>query len=663
MIEYNLAAEYASLIIIIAILISFTRDYDGKTLRYRSIKYTYLIVLTTVLSTIAAIESGYPGEGSLYLFVAYFTNIIYFMLIPSVSLCYLLYTVVVTSLKYNERNLRRAFLLPCTPYGIYLILLLTNIHNGKVFYITEELGYVRGDWYQLPYVVVAINAIWVLALIFRYRAILQKSSFVIMGSSILLAVLSIGIQAMNPDYIMSGIICTMTILSIHLYIQNVRKSTDPLTRLPNRTALMHHLELQIQKKHDFSLYIFSVRGFKMINERYGLEFGDKVLTHISSTLIDLVKYDIVFRYNGDEFALLLPNDTIQCHDTVEQINETLQQAFYIEGNELFLDIVCARVDYGTFGTNIKDLISAADYSISVIKRDSSNVKYIYDTSVVHEIHGKLDMVQQLKHALANDSFEIHYQPIYSVHSKQFTQAEALIRMRNQDGTLTYPNDFIDLAERTGLIVPITYLVLEHVCADLHHLIETYGETLSLESISVNFPYLQFTTPHMQEEVMGILDRYQISPSQIKIEITERTMIADTTSVSHAMTAMQKQGFIFELDDFGVDYSNMYTFLYLPMNIIKLDRSLLLAASESTENRNFLEHMVAGIRSIGRQIIIEGVEESHQLSFILQCHCDYVQGFYFSKPLNIRDFELAISPKKQLELYNTMKDEGTITCYR
>ncbi len=642
MIVYNLAAEYASLIIICAILISFTRDYNSATLSNRCIKYTYLVVLATVLSTIAAMLNGVPGTGIFHLALAYITNIIYFMLIPSVSVCYLFYTIIITRLKYNERIMKRILFSACIPYTIYLLLLLTNIHNGRIFYITEELGYVRGTWFQLPYILIGINAIIILGFVIKYRTLMHTSSFFILGASTLLAILSIVIQACNPNLIMTGSICTMSILSLHLYIQNVSKSTDQLTHLHNRISLMHHSRQLIKKGENFSLYVFSLRSFKMINERYGLTFGDRVLTHTASIFAKLFKYDMVFRYTGDEFALLLPNNNGQYDHNITELHSKFDQPFTIDGNELYLDVICARVDYGTFGTNIKDLISCADYSISVLKKGEGSRKYLYDTSIVKEILGSNDMVQQLKHAIANDLFEIHYQPIYCVRTRKFVQAEALVRMRKSDGILLYPDKFIDIAERTGLIVPMTYLVLEHVCKDFRSLLDQYSEDLlSLKSISVNFPYLQFITPNMHETVMNILNKYEIPTHRIKIEITERTMISDTCAVSDSMEWMLQKGFVFELDDFGVDYSNMYTFLQLPINIIKLDRSLLLAATGNFKNMNFYKHLASGILATESEIIIEGVETKEQLEFAIDCNCTYIQGFYFSKPLCFNDFKTYI----------------------
>lgn len=638
MIEYNLAAEYGAFIIVIAVLISFVRDYDNKTLGYKWLKLTYYMVFLTVVSTIAAMHLSAPGTGTVYLVLSYAANIIYFMLISSVTLCYILYAVVVTSLKYEENNYLKKLIPPCIPYIIYLVVLLTNIHNGKVFYITEAEGYVRGPWYALPYLLVVLHIIMVIAIIIRHRYLMHHSTIKIIGRTLVLAMIAMGIQFRNPEFIMTGIFNTMGILSIHLYIQNVRKSSDHLTGLYNRMAFMRHLEMMVNKNEDFSLYVFTARGFKMVNERYGIEIGDKALMNVANLFINVFQDEEVYRYNGVEFAVVLSRDGDRNVKLIREIKFILSDPVVIDGHEIVLDMVCARVDYKLFGTSVRELVSAADYTTSILKKSRGDVKYIYDPTVVKAIIEKNNLVRQLESAIANNLFEIHYQPIYSVEAKCFTQAEALVRMRNEHGRLIYPNSFIDVAEKTGLIIEMTYIILECVCRDMRKLLDRHGEHIPLEAISVNFPYLQFSALDMHEKVMEILKKYDIEPYRIKIEITERALIADAEMIKASMQDMDRDGFRFELDDFGVDYSNLLTFLKLPLHIVKLDRSLLLAAYETQQNKEFFQHIVAGINATDRTIVIEGVEEEEQLEFVLECGCSYVQGFYFSRPLPYEVFE-------------------------
>lgn len=632
MITYDISSEYAALIIIVALLLSFSRDYDGGTVEYRFIKTIYKVTLLNSLVTIGAIVCGAPGTGALHMTMAWVTNVIYFIFVPSVSLCFLIYTKLVTVIKFDYVHYRKKITPVFVPYIGYLGVLAYAIASGKVFHIDEVVGYVRGDWYQIPYVIVTVNLLYAAFIILSNLKLLHRGMKQTILATTILATVFLYVQFMSGNTIITGIIHTACILSLHLHALNVRKDTDHMTGVYNRVHLVNALTMVTEKKEKFSLYVFSLRGMKIINERYGIEYGDRVLMRVAQIFVTHAADNTVFRYSGDEFALVLnENEEADCAIVAAVVKE-LDSVQTIDGNEFHIDLVYTRVDYGSFGMNPRELISAVDYSISSLKEHSNGERYLYDTAVVKALIRRTEMVQQIKDALAGNAFEVHYQPIYCQETGTFTQAEALVRMRNGDGYLVYPGDFIDLAVKTGMIVQITYLILDQVCQDLRYMLDCHSEGFTIEAISVNFPYLQFTDDQMKEKVLDILNRYHIPPSMIKIEITEREMVEDTAMTRELMLEMEEYGFRFELDDFGMDYSNMSVVLGLPLESIKLDRTFLLAAFESKEKMYFFHHLVKGIVGIGATIICEGVEEKEQLDFVVTCGCQYVQGYYFSKPL-------------------------------
>ncbi len=378
-----------------------------------------------------------------------------------------------------------------------------------------------------------------------------------------------------------------------------------------------------------------MRNFKSVNERYGLETGDKLLRLVSENLSKKFSMFNIYRYSGDEFAILSKDLSEEYLKEVARVIDLLNSPISIDGLDMVIDLIFVRVDYPTFSKNSKDLISAADYSVRTLKEKSGDSKYLYDISIMQKMSEKNLMTQKIKKALSNNSFVVHYQPIFSINKNMFSQAEALVRMLDDD-KLLYPNSFIELAEKTGLITKITYKVLDIVCSDLRRLLDNNQLGQQFESISVNFPYYQFTLPNMVEDVVAILNKYNIPPSMIKIEITERALISDSFGMKTVMKEMQEKGFVFELDDFGIKYSNMSVFFDLPLDIIKIDRSLILAATKSQENKNFFEHLILGIKATNKKIIVEGIEELEQKDLCVSCKCDYMQGYFFLKPTTINN---------------------------
>lgn len=646
MLEYNIAGEYAMLFIIFVILISFVRDYEEKTPTNLFLRLIYVIALFSSLATVICVETSGPGVAEKHIPFVYGINIIYFALLPSLTTCYLMFCMVITSIGSNIATLKKYIISAAMPYILYLLVLFTNISNGKVFSVTGTAGYVRGEWFQLPFFIAGVNIILILSLIFVQRKAIHQETKIVVFLNMLLGAVLLSVQWVHSEVLMTGLYNTMSILAIHMYTQNKQKAVDQLTRAKNFVALRYSLGEKIRKEEDFSLYVFSLRGFKSINERNGLEFGDKVLQTVTRELLQFLPYDVVFRYGGDEFAVLLKKEP-ESEELVQGILEHLKNPFDIEHiDTIHLDVICARVDHKLFGNSIKELVSAVDFSLSLLKQTHGEPRYLYDTAVVQSIIAKTKMIQQIKDAIENRMFQLCYQPMYSIKDQRFTQAEALVRMQDGEGGLISPNAFIDIAETTGLVVPMTFVILDIVCDDYRKLLDIHGEDMLLQSISVNFPYHLFLSPNVEQSVMEILEKYNIPPKRIKIEITERTFISDDQLTKDVMNSMREKGFIFELDDFGVDYSNMSTFLNLPMQIIKIDRSVLLSAMEHENNMIFFRHLVEGIHATGRIIIVEGVEDEAQLDFILDSGCEYIQGYFFSKPLLFKPFSAFIQPEAQ-----------------
>lgn len=656
MLQYNLVAEYAMLFIISVIILSFSQDYSEKTFINRFIQGIFIISFMTSMFTITSMEIdrviGFTG----YTIVAYLLNILYFAFIPILTTSYLFLCFLISSQKLDKDYLKKSVIFSVTPYAIYLLILLTNIGNQKIFHIDPINGYIRGDWYQLPFYLAGLNIFLVTFIVIVKRKVINKNTLNAILTNMLIALVLLIFQSVFSETIMTGLCNTASILAFYLFTQNKRKSVDFLTGSNNDVALRHNLDDLISKDVDFSLYVISLRGFKSVNERNGLDFGDKVLKTFVSELMDFefITYEDLYRYSGDEFAILLKNND-KNESNIQSVLTYFTKPLIIQDiDTVQLDLVCARVDNKLFGSSTKELISAIDFSTSILKESHGEPRYLYDTAVVKSIIEKTNMIQQIKNAIDNRMFQIYYQPMYSTKENCFSQAEALVRMKDGKGGIIPPSKFIDIAEITGLIVPMTFVILDIVCEDFSKLMSKYGDDILLKSISVNFPYHFFLTPNVEDVVLETISKHNLKPSQIKIEITERTFIANEEVIKKVMTNMSKLGFVFELDDFGVDYSNMSTFMNLPTHIIKIDRSVLLSVVNNENNMQFFKHLIIGIKATGRIIVIEGVEEKEQLDFVMLCECEYIQGYIFSKPLQFDDFENFILPNSQKELLSKHK---------
>ncbi len=636
MLTYNLSFELAALFIMGVLLVNFVLDKELHSARYLVFRGMCIITFINISVTLLTmVVSDYYMHSPLWL--VDLANMLYFILLPSPAVIYLFYVMILTVRKPTFSSSFIAFI----PYALYVLIILSNLIFCSVYTVTAEDGYVRGSLYQLPYLIVLIYVIFIILAAIKYRNTIYRGITTILCLSLLFSVALVAVQVVLPEVVMSGIGSAISMLFIHLYIQNESNSKDELTGLNSRKTLVHRMTRLTEAKQPFSLYVFSIRNFKTINERHGLAYGDLILQEISSHFTSCFTTKTLYRYSGDEFALISfasNEDSIASKEqNILRAANRFNNVFSVEEEACMVGLVYTRVDFPEFGSNTRELISAVDYSINILKTRDEGSNFYYDATIYNRAKRSNTIAERLKDALTHDGFEAYFQPIFSSETGNFTEAEALIRIKNNEEDPIYPDEFIPIAEEKGLIVDITYLMVKKACESMRDIYKAYGDTLNLDAISVNFPYVQFLKPDMEEKVSEILKHYNIPTHRLKIEITERTIISDTNITRTTMEKMQEKGYVFELDDFGVDYSNLSLILNLPVSIIKVDRSLVNAILSNKENMSFFERFTQGIKATNRIIVVEGVETQEAAKYFVDCGCEFIQGFVFSKPLPFEEY--------------------------
>ncbi len=640
---YNLAAEYASLIIICLATIAFALDKNKGTTRYAALQWMQLATLVSILVTIGSLITAdffmdYP------IWLVDLLKYLYFLTSPIAAPIALFYGITLTYHKTHKISIFKDHLWAWIPYAVYCVFILTNGLHRLVFTISPTEGYVRGELFRITYVIALLYALMVVGFAIKNFKTPQRNNLLIICLNLFIASIIFCTQLLYPPLQLSGIASVTGVLIIQFYVQNVFQSTDGLTELYHRTTLTNQMTKLCRHQKPYTLFVFSIRNFKGINERNGLKFGDALLEEIALRLRSKLPYPQLFRYSGDEFAVLIPEFDASSQQLIETIYQGLQEPFHVGDTSIVLDIVYARVDFPQFGVKAEDLISAMDYSISIIKKGIGNTSYFYDSTVCEHMKRRNYIIERMKHALDTDGFEAYYQPIYSIKKSKFTMAEALIRFKPSQGEFISPSEFIPIAEDTGLILRITKTMFHLVCADYARLIEQFGPDLPVQSISVNCPYVWFMKQGAADQVYSIVQQYNLSPQRIKIELTERTFATELESTRAIMYEFIARGFVLELDDFGVEYSNFSTFFSLPIHFIKFDRSLVVASTANENRRDFFYKLLLTVSAMDKdiEVVMEGVEDKDTLDFLIKCDCDYIQGYVFSKPLPYRDFVAFLS---------------------
>ncbi len=419
--------------------------------------------------------------------------------------------------------------------------------------------------------------------------------------------------------------------------------TDRLTRLPNRLAFVKRLSkiMAHAKTHPeahFAVVFLDCDRFKRINDSLGHRVGDQLLTGIARRLCQIQQsqcvVDTVARFGGDEFALLLANVSEQGEVVAiaDEILSALSQPFALAGREIFINASIGLVWGALNYTAAEHLLRDADVAMYQAK-GCSRRQYCWFETDMHsrEVH-LLQLETDLRQALERKEFELYYQPIVDLYRLEIVGFEALVRWQHPTKGLIMPNEFISFAEDTGLIVQLGEQVLKMACARLADWERTGAIGPNL-TVSVNMAAQQLLQTDILERIQAIVDDAGISPHRLRLELTERSIINNRTFVDGVLKALQQRHVQISIDDFGTGYSALSYLHTLPINCLKVDRSFVQPITADPESLGVVPLIVNIARTMGLQVIAEGIENRTQLRQLQQLGCGYGQGYLFEKPVS------------------------------
>ena len=423
---------------------------------------------------------------------------------------------------------------------------------------------------------------------------------------------------------------------------------DALTGLPNRSLFTDHLRVALRRAQQNEKYLFGVLfldldRFKNINDSLGHPCGDELLSLVARRLETCIRQtDMVARFGGDEFAILL--DAIQDASDVVRVAEKVQQVisapFKLASHEA-ITTASIGVALSTSGyAEAEDIIRDADTAMYRAK-DHGKARYeIFDTTMHTRAVTLLRLESDLRRALEKEELCVYYQPLVSLASRELHGFEALVRWQHPECGIVSPDDFIPLAEETGLILPIGLQVLREACLQLRKWQQRSPCNRDL-IMSVNLSGKQLTQPDLIERIEEVLHESQINPWHLKLEITETVVMDNPELAAVTLAKLRGLGVRLSIDDFGTGYSSLSYLNRFPVDTLKIDRSFVTSMNEADENLQIVKTIVTLAGNLGMQVVAEGVESEEQLDQLRSLKCQYGQGFLFSKPLDVMEADLFI----------------------
>lgn len=596
---------------------------------------TFILFLTTAFDLGMEIASAETNRTPAVLFWTNFLTYGYLVIHSSINFTYILLIFSLTRTKFRLRKfVVQAFLV--TPLLFLVAFILTNPIHHLVFTVTKEYGYLRGNWISVLYFVSALYALAGMIYLFFCRFI-ERSRWIGLFAMYPVGWVTTILQFMFPQYLVEMFGETMMLLALFIIVVRPEEMIDPQLGVLNWNAY----ETEIKKIHVTRqpvqiavvrfMNCYEVRS-SMGEDQY-IAYLKKIIAHINSVCRSTgQKYDLYYEQSGCLY-LIFPNMEF---NQVEAVPPAIKD-FFMRAKDLmeygirFIPKVCT-INYPKDIEDFKSLIHFGRTFQTLMMPDD-----IYSTAadIVKTKNFQIanDMDNILSRAIKNNALEVYYQPIYSVKEKRFISAEALIRLKDPEYGFVSPAIFIPAAEKNGMILPIGDFVLREV----FKFIATEDlDSLGLSYIEINLSVSQCIQRNLPETIFKLQEEFKIKPDKVNFEITETVYENSKDVMAENLRQLSVAGYTISLDDYGTGYSNMQRVLKIPLRIIKIDKSLV-DYMNSGKGKSVVKNTIRMMQDIGLELVVEGVETKEILDSLIQMNADYIQGFYFSKPLPKKEF--------------------------
>ena len=434
---------------------------------------------------------------------------------------------------------------------------------------------------------------------------------------------------------------------------------DSLTGLANRSLLADRLTHSLARsnrdpENRFALLYIDLDEFKVINDSLGHQVGDKLLIEVARRLsacarkvdtIARIPGDHVARIGGDEFVMLLedlaaPEDALR---VAERIHSALAEPFNLGVHDLVArgSIGVATSD-GSYARP-EEVLRDADIALYQAKQAGKSCTCVFDPQMHQRAMTRWSTETELRRAIERDEFELHYQPIVDG-AGRLAALEALVRWRHPVRGLVMPDAFISVAEETGLIVPLGKLVLANACRQLRRW-QREIPSLAQMAVGVNISHRQFVSPAVVDDVARILDETGLAPQSLRLEVTETAAMQNAAQTIETMARLRAMGILIYMDDFGTGYSSLSQLQRMPLDALKIDREFVKDMNRDETSRSIVDSIIALAHTMSLRVIAEGVETAEQAARLADSGCDYLQGYYFGRPMPVEQVALFVERRE------------------
>ncbi len=418
---------------------------------------------------------------------------------------------------------------------------------------------------------------------------------------------------------------------------------DAMTGIYNEQKFFQATREMLDEAYDekFAFVRIDVDRFKMVNMLYGAEEGGRMICKIAQAVSEIVKKNkkgTYGRINGDIFAICVPYRGKQ---EVEKMVEDLRQNIKQKNEPYYLETSAGIYMIEDTSMEVTKIYDNATIAAGQCKGQYMVHKVFYSRQMSEHLMQEQRVINEMDEALAKEEFVVYFQPKYELAKMQPYGAEALVRWQKPDGTLVPPGDFIPIFEKNGFVVKLDYYVWEKVCQFIRNELDAGRD---IAPISVNVSRINLYNPQFLESIIDLVETYKIPPKYLSLEITESVFSEDATVIQDAVNYLHKAGFTILMDDFGSGYSSLNILKDVNLDVLKIDMKFFSKGPSDAKARKIVEAVIKMAEALEMTVIAEGVEDKEQVDFLCELGCDYIQGYYFAKPMPLTEYQKLLDKK-------------------
>ncbi len=633
---FNLAYNICSIILMTAVLITYLSKKRLKSMQnrlYTTLLCMTLIVAATDISNVLGIM--YP-EG-LPLWTGYLNNYLFYTLELFTILVFGLYVMALTDRTFSEERLLTKICLT-VPVILPCVMLITNPFTGMVFYYDQAGRYQAGDYRHVIYLLFFIYLVYIAAYGAFLKDLLPAKLKVVLCMAVVAVCIPGWIRLIFPAQVSDVFGLAIAILILYVNIQNPEEHLDMTTGLFNPHAFRKSFLFNRRNYHNNHLIVIFIEDIPVLKQVMGVETANQILKEIADYLDQRFSRN-VYQLGSELFGIMIRIEAEgQLPEIMRSLDERFMQKWRYGSGETDMTARIIEIRMPEDAQDVETVYSYSDYLGAL---DASHKWFLYARAVdMQFLQRKTDVEGALRRAIEKKSFEMYFQPIYCVAEDNIATAEALVRLDDPEMGMISPAEFIPIAEKSGLILPISDIIFRKVFAFIRdHELMSKG----LQYIEINLSMVQCMQESFSEKLSGMMQEYGISSNRINLEVTETAAVNSPRRLRENMQELYDRGIRFSLDDFGTGYSNIDSLMDLPLDMIKLDKSMIDMATYAEDNKGkiVLGSAVAMVKRMNMKIVAEGVETREQKEYLEGMGVDYLQGYYFSKPIPEEEFVVFI----------------------